>query len=265
MSEVEWSEVVGALAKCEDIPSTACGLLSFGAPPSMGGIFVEQGRVCWAAATGLHRRLTDILRDRAALRNVDVEALYLRCRAEGKPLGRALLEEDLVSLEDLEAALRLHSAESLVELCRSGLPTIWVPRRSGGYSPRLTFRPIEVLFDVVRLVHRGLQEDATVELIALSGGVGRGAAFLADESTDVMIPVAQLGEMTIRSASTLGRWVTSVTTATRELGAPPAFTLASTSEGLTISVSSHDRLVFALVCEDRASVAAVTARHLACA
>jgi hypothetical protein len=265
MRGVAWTEILSTLSECEEIPADACGLISFGTPPGGGGIFVEKGRICWAAASGLRRRLSDLLREQATLRDVDMEALYARCRAEGKPLGLLLLEEKLIALPDLEAALRRHSAESLVELCHAGLPTRWVQRSSGrGYEPRLTYRPIEVLFDIVRLFDGPTQEAAAAELGALAGPEGRGAAFLLDEESETLVPIAELGAMTVRSARALGRWATSITAATRELGAAQAFTLASTGDGFAVSVSWRGRVIFALVCEDRSTVAAVTARHMAC-
>jgi hypothetical protein len=261
---VHWSAILNVLVRCEEATAGACGVLSFGAPPHLGGVFVEAGRICWAAAPGLQRRLGDLLREHAMLSHVDLEALFIRCRAEGKPLGRALLEENLIPPGDLEAALRRHSAESLVELCRDDLPTIWVPHSGRGYSPRLTFQPIEVLFDVVRLFHPGAQADAMAELGAVAGGSRHGGAFLVDDAREITVPVAELGGISVRELRALGRWSTSIATATRELGVAPTFTLAATGDGLTISVWWRGPLLFAVVCEDRATLAAVAARHLAC-
>jgi len=51
----------------------------------------------------------------------------------------------------------------------------------------------------------------------------------------------------------------------RELAAEPTFSLASTAEGEAALVWWHERLLFAVFCDDRAGLAAATALHLAAA
>ena len=117
MNRVHWNTLVEVLSRVERLSSTDSGLLSFG-PTPLGGIFVERGRVCWVAARGLQQRLRDLLEDYTK----DVDALARvaeRCRAEGLLLGQTLVAEGLLQPSELEVALRRHSAECLIELCRT--------------------------------------------------------------------------------------------------------------------------------------------------
>jgi hypothetical protein len=268
MIAVAWSMLIGALAQVEGLAPDDSGLLSFGTPPGSGGIFVERGRVCWVAAHGLQRRLRDLLRTRANIKDAELDRVYERCRAEGRVLGQTLVEEGWIEPRELEIVLRRHSAESLVELCRGGADpmTTWSSRGGIGYTPQFTFRPTDVLLDVAAVVAPQAQHAARLELAMLDGPGRRGAAFFVDAVLDTAIPVAEVGEgMTVQVLRTLGRWARSVAVATRELGASPSFTLVATATGDTISIWWRDALLYAVLCDDRSSVAAVTAHHLASA
>ena len=55
---IDWIALGDALLQIERLNKDDSGLLEFGLE-QRGGIFVEQGRVCWVAASGLGRRLRD--------------------------------------------------------------------------------------------------------------------------------------------------------------------------------------------------------------
>ena len=261
--DVDWRVLIDALIRVEGIEPDDAGLLWSPAAAGAGGIFVEGGRICWAAAPGLRRRLSDLL-STCTSGPVDLDQLYARCRADGRPLGQTLVDEGWLAPHQLEVVLRRHSAESLVALCRAGALTRWSSRGGRGYSPRFTFRPVDVLFDVVALFAPHAQQTARAELAALDGPGRRGAAFVLHAGHDA-VPVAASGDATVGALATLGSWATAVPSAARELGASRAFVLAATAGGDTISLWWRDGLLFAVACEDRAEVAAVTAHHLACA
>ncbi len=265
MMEVAWTAMLDALVEVEGLAPDDSGLLTFGAGTAgSGGVFVERSRICWAAAHGLRHRLRDLLQTFAGVDDDALEAVYQRCRAEGRLLGQTLVDEGWIEPRELEIALRRHSAESLVELCRSHQPTRWSPHGGLGYAPLFTFRPVDVLLDVVALYVPHAQRVARLELTSTDGSGLHGAAFLVEPGLDTAIPLAELGYgMTVRGLRTLGRWARSVQLASRELGAAPSFTLATTASGGAISVWWRDELLYAVCCEDRASVAAITAYHLA--
>jgi hypothetical protein len=259
-----WHVVIDALAQVEALDESESGLLSFTGHPAMGGIFVERGRICWAAATGLQRRLRDLLQEWPKMKGVDLDRVRERCRVEGRPLGEVLLEEGWVEPGEFETILRRHSAECLIELGRNESPTTWSPRAGQGYERRFTFRPLDVLFDVVDLVQPDARRIARAELASLELPGCTGAGFLVQGGRGPALPVAELGQgMTVSSLQLLGGWAMTPLRAAKELAATPAFTLISTAAGETFSVWWRGEMLYAIFCETRASLAAVTAHHLA--
>lgn len=257
-----WGRLIDALVRVEDIAPSDSGLLSFAVDPGHGGILVERGRICWAAAPGMQQRLRDLLQAFAEDRGVDLDRIYERCRAEGRLLGQTLVEEGWITPGELESALRRHSAESLIALCSDDEElTSWISRGGNGYSPRFTFRPVDVLLDVVALYVPDLQDVARLELARFDAPDRRGGAFCVQPHPDV-VPVAAFGEVTVQELWALGRWALSLPLATRELGATPSFTLASTAAGDTVAVWWRGALLYAVACGDRRGVAAVIANHL---
>ena len=111
----------------------------------LGAVFVEGGRVCWAAARGLSQRLTDILANSAGLDPEKMTLLYCACRDRGVPLGEHLVATGLVSPAGLRESLRQHSTESLRHLAGEDATLVWKPRAHGGYSPAFTFSTTEIL------------------------------------------------------------------------------------------------------------------------
>lgn len=228
MNGLAWSSLLEALTRVERVNGVDSGLLSFGSTLD-GGIFVENSRICWAAAAGLQRRLRELLR--------------------GKP-------------NDYEAAIRRHSAESLVELASRSRPTHWSARPSG-FAPRFTFGAFDLLLDVIELELPGVR-DSALEALAPVMGPGRYAAsFHIDEATGVAVPVASSEvRPTVDSAARLGRWAARLPVATRDLPASPRFALATTAAGDTVSVWWRASLLHVVVCSDRASAASVAGYHL---
>lgn len=262
MGSVAWSNLIDALVRVEDVAPGDCGLLAFGGGPGGGGILVEKGRICWAAAPGMQQRLRDLLQESAPERSVDFERIYARCRDRGGLLGQTLVDEGWVTPDELELALRRHSAESLIALCHEDQRTSWISRGSRGYSPRFTFRPVEVLLDVASLYAPEWQDAARSELARFDAPGRRGGAFLVDPGHDIAVPVAAFGELTVHELWTLGRWAISLPLAMHELGTTPSFALASTATRDTIAVWWRDALLYAVACDDRRGVTAIIAHHL---
>lgn len=262
MEAIAWSKLIDALVSVEDVAPGDSGLLAFGAGPGGGGILVEKGRICWAAAPGMQQRLRDLLQAFAAGRSVDFEAIYERCRVRGGLLGQTLVDEGWITPRELESALRRHSAESLIALCHEDQRTSWISRGSRGYSPRFTFRPLDVLLDVAALSAPEWQDAARRELDRFDAPGRRGGAFLVEPRADIAVPVAAFGALSVQELWTLGRWALSLPLAMHEIGATPSFALASTAAGDTIAVWWRDALLYAVACDDRRGVTAIIAHHL---
>jgi hypothetical protein len=264
MSGVDFALLGDALLRVERLDATDSGLLSFGLERT-GGVFVESGRICWVAARGLSRRLRDLLIAHANIDATLLDQAFERCRVERKPVGQTLVAEGLIGPDELERALRQHSAECLLELCRSPLPTRWASHPGRGYAPRFTFRPVELLLDAVGVCfpeHRAL---ALMELAELGTSGQRVAAFVFDPARECLLPVAEQGGLGVGELRLLAHFASAMPRASLELATAPSFTLACTEDGESALVWWKGGLLFALLCEDRASLAAATSRHLACA
>lgn len=262
MIAVDWPALLDALSRVEQLGPEDSGLLSFGA--AEGGIFVERGRICWAAAQGLQRRLRDLLHPLLPVSEVELERTYEDCRAEGRLFGQHLVARGLVEPHAFERALRRHSAESLVKLCRSPRTPTWFPRQGRGYSPRFTFRPVDVLFDLVDLTLPGLRIAATAELTPLLGPDRRAVSFLVGDTHEPPIPLTAFAEhSSVASLRSFGHWAAGLQAATRELAVTPSLTLATAAAGQAVCLWWRGRVLHAMICDDRSSLASVTAHHLA--
>jgi hypothetical protein len=259
-----WASLADALVRVERLSANDSGLLSFGAPQA-GGIFVEQGRICWVAVRGLGQRLRDLLLAHCRIDAAELDRVSERCRARGKLVGQTLVEEGRLSPDELEKALRQHSAECLLELCRDPLPTHWSSHAGRGYAPRFTFRAEDLLLDAVSSLFPRQQLAAQAELARLAARGHRAAAFVFDPARECLLPIAAVGSPGVEALRSMGQWATSMPMVSRELAAEPSFSLASTEEGEATLVWWREGLLFAVSCDDRMGLAAATALHLACA
>lgn len=243
-----------ALVRAEDATLADSGLLAFGEEAADGGIFVERGRVCWAVARGMGRRLHEILQSYAP-DDVDFEAIYRRCRDTGRMLGETLVEAGYITPRQLETGLRRHSAEALLALVDlDPEEPAWRPRGEQGYAPQFTFRPLDVLLEAVSLSSPQIQARAQDVLDRFAAPGRSGAAFHAG---DDVLPVAAFGDISLQSTWALGRWAAQLAGATRELGSTASLAIATTEPGDTIAVWWADELIYAVICDDRRALGEV--------
>lgn len=261
MAEVDWPSLVDALSRVERFGADNCGLLSFTDSPQ-GGVFVERGRVCWVAAQGFQRRLRDLLRTHAKVDDLELDRIYERCRASGELLGQTLVKEGLLEPQQLQHALRRHSAECLVNLCQAPRSTSWASHTGRGYAPAFTFRAVDLLFDSAALFYPTLQAEAQKELRAFTGPEQPGTAFILDSDIGMLLPVAATEGIAVQDMATLGRSIEAIPRANRELGTIPSFTLAFRADGEAEVLWWRGPLLFSLACRDRSSLVAATTRHL---
>jgi hypothetical protein len=176
-------------------PPSATGAWTYGcARGARGLVFLEGGRVCWAAAPHQQRRLTDLIEQAVGISREEVTRVVMHCRREGEPLGESLVREGLVSPEQFQRVLERHTCESLWHIAREAQleQSFFTPHRGRGYSPRFTLSlaraftstmAIAMDLDLSPVVHR-LDQD-------LEGG-GRGAIF-SSRANGSLVPVAQVG------------------------------------------------------------------------
>jgi hypothetical protein len=257
---VDWSLLSDALLRVEWLSHDESGMLSFGLEKT-GGIFVEKSRICWVAARGRARRLRDLLSEHAHVSAPVLDDVFERCRNEGLPVGQRLVADGLLRPDELEHALRRHSAECLVELSRTPLPTRWAAHPGRGYAPRFTFRPAELWLEAVAVCYPSQRVSALTELSRLQGPTRRAAAFVLD-GRDLALPIAMIGAHTVGALRMVAQFATTMPQVSLELGLPSTFTLASTEEGDAAVVWWKDGLLFAELCENRENLAAALAGHL---
>lgn len=177
-----------------------------------GAVFIEGGRVCWVAAHGLAARLTQLLMSSSGVDAATMEGLYRRCKAEGSPLGEALVSYGIVEPEALRSALLQHTTESLLALVGETDAVGAFRRRSaGGYCPRFTFATSELLARVTAERNRDAAAAVHEELAAFTAEREDewGAAFVRVGA--VPLPVVLVGALPSSATGLLrvGRWAAS--------------------------------------------------------
>src|SRR5262245_11924764 len=103
------ANLVDVLAAVDDRPPSESGAFVVEAHGAvLGSVFVESGRVCWAAAIGRSGRLRDLLHHHSAraIDDAELDAAFAECRDSRRPLGDLLAERGLIADDGLRAALK---------------------------------------------------------------------------------------------------------------------------------------------------------------
>ncbi len=232
----------------DDLDGAAAGELIVTNEETAGAVFVEHARICWAAATGLARRLTELLMLHADVDHKTMESLYRTCKTERTPLGEYLVQRGIVRAEALRAALAQHTVESLVRLTGPGRRAAWHPRPHGGYSPRFTFGTSEVLARAHATAEGGAAERAMQEMAVCFSDDEWAAAFVRGEARAAPEPVALHGPAPA-SATVLGRsakWAaSSLDVVTACSGGSQMVAVTLPHNGGVLVAFRHDDLVIA--------------------
>jgi hypothetical protein len=269
-----WGETLAwllrALGEVEALAPSSSGALLLGEREQpLGLIVVERNRVCWAAAAGMSRRLRDILLSycQVPLSDGELDALYARCRDERRQLGETLVAEGVVSAEQMRAAMKQHTVESLLALDATFAasdegewPLTWVERSGCGYNPSFTFGAAEVL----AAVGAGALDETTAELVAdhldtLACAHCAGAAFACDEEgTPIVVGVLTALWLPLDELLDLCEWATAALAASS--GFSPAMTnaWAHAADGGTVAWL-YEGLRCAAVCPNNSSLQALVA------
>lgn len=249
------AELAGLLAAVEDRPADESGAFLVdddGDGQTVGSVFVETGRVCWAAAPGRSGRLRDLLHRHSARRIDDAELddAFAVCRDAQRPLGELLVERGLVSDDGLRAALKQHTVESLIAQC-DGVPrpVTWVRHRRRGYSARFTFTPVELLAAAGAQLYPA--EAAPSIVVDLPGASTVGSFAIGDEELPVAVWASGPAASSVRDLLGLGDWAAAALAVCN--GFSPAAmdrALATISGPAAIAWRSSRRLVHAAVIDE---------------
>lgn len=247
--------VLRVLSELDDLPPDSNGALAYGDEPNvLGVVLLEGGRVCWAAAHGLRRRLTDLLRERCApeLTLHEVELVVQRCKQYGRPVGEALVADGRITADALRAAVLQHTVESLATPASWQAAPRWVPHRARGYQSAFTFKPAELLTYAASAAAGRADLDAAQQRLSQLLVVPCAAAFDDGGTHLLACRLQQNGTPSLSALRAAGAWAAQSFTADGKRSDVLKYTpdgqggswLAWRDAGLTVVAHCRDREAF---------------------
>jgi len=248
--------LVNLLAAVEDRPKDESGtfLVDGNGRGVRGLVFVEAGRVCWAAAPGGSVRLRALLHRHAArpLTDAEFDDALEECRRTLRPLAELLIERGLISADGLRTALKQHTVESLIAHCDGSPRTmIWVPHRQRGYLARFTFSPIELLAAAGAQLYPSESAGAAHGVLTELAAVTAGSFAIGDEDEPVAVWTTGAAAWRVRDLVELGGWAAAALAVCN--GFSPAVmdrAIARMTGATALGWRSTRRLVHAAVIDD---------------
>jgi len=232
-----------------------------------GAVFVQGNRVCWVAAAGLERTLSQLLVARAGIEAAAMERHFERCRDARVPVGEDLVQRGVIGPNALRSALFEHSTASLAVLCRDGARGEWRPRERS-YAARFTFATAELAARTYALAEAPVADRAAhtlADLFEPSEG-DWAAAFVRSPGRASAVPVALVGAFPERASRLVSyaKWAASCLDVTSVFAGARASVFAwGRGPDPRVFCALHDTSYFAVgeTCESGAR--RVAARRLA--
>lgn len=233
----------------------------------LGAVFVQNNRVCWVAAAGLERTLSQLLVERAGITRDAMERHFERCRAAKVPVGEDLVDRGVIGPNALRGALFDHSTASLASLCRDGARAEWRPR-TRTYAARFTFSTSELLVRTNALSRADVAEAATLSIRDLfDAAEGDWAvAFVRCSERAIPIAVALLGAFPARASalSSHAKWAMScLDVAGTFAGARPSVVATTSGAEPRFCCALREAAYFVVGETDAAGAARISSRRLA--
>lgn len=258
------------VALCERLaalPVSATGMLVFGTSEQpVGRILFEQGRICWASANSMRRRLTDLLchQHEPPLDPERVEQAYVECVKNRKIFGEHLLQVGIVTEHGLRRVLRQHIAESVALLSDPALTSHWIAREQRAYDARLTFATGELLTNLGAVWDFEAAHEASARLrrvVEPAACVGLG--FVRTPSGD-LLPVAQCNAQNTSALELLdlGGWVGGLPQSLQHAVEHAQFACYRRSDGCMALGWIEERIGYVVVCASPSAVGQVLSRVL---
>jgi hypothetical protein len=252
------SSTLQLLSHVESLPHGATGALSFG---DDGVILIEKKRVCWALASDMKRRLTDLLcqQQEPPLPRALLDELFRRCKSESKPLGEALVAGGYLSEPQLRAALLRHTCEAIVRLAQSNTttPTHFEPHTKDGYDPRFVFSTPELLASLAGPRRNARAGEAHRRLASLLVPDISAFAFLRDVRSrePVLIAVARGCDLSVSAALEIATWARNAHDVASFVDPTTHVVAATWCERLTLVSWRRGEIGYVAVCSTRAASA----------
>lgn len=259
----DFSALFDIIERVESLPGDACGAFVLtGAESEKGTVYVECGRVCWAAVRGMGRRLTDlVLREADTKISIeDIEGLYQSCRVEGSPWGQTLVERGIVSPDGLRNALGRHTAEAIAAVTNfAQLRCHWLDRGNASYDAMFTFDMVEVGAWVGSLRHRDHRKPALGQLEELVPVGTFAAAYVWPDTRIDELPIAVVSssERSVATAIELGRWAHNQLQLAEAVAERCSPVTAIAADGQAIVTWKIEHGYCAAICESFATMARV--------
>ena len=249
--------VLRILAFVDELPAGATGVLRLG---SSGMILLESRKICWAVASAMRVRLTDILRNQTVPRlpKAAVDEICLRARASGQPIGEALVASGLVSEAGLRGALLNHNGEAIAQLARAGAtPDAFTVHTRATYDPRFSFSPCELLALLGALDDPARATAAHLELSDMLVEESTGAAFARNEmaSGPLVIAVDRACDFPVRDLAQVCNWVSGMFDVVRTFQPDACAARASWGERTALVTWRVKEVGYLGFCSSRASAA----------
>ena len=224
-------------------------------------VLIEQGRICWAVASSMKRRLIDLLRHQAepALTKASIESVYNDCRALNKPLGECLVESGLITERGLRRALRQHNSEAIAVIAAQMLSKepLFQHHKHHRYDARFTYSTTEVLATLGALGDPAAATLARIELKRCVPEGGRGAAYTRDRDGAGIIVIGELGTGDVSSEALMdmGAWATSTLDVAAAVTDEVRAVTGTTPEGQEIAAWSESGVIYMVLCPTMRSYA----------
>lgn len=178
------------LQAIEALPEHATGALRFG---DRGVVLVDSRRICWAIASNMPQRLTDLLRKQ---RNPPLErsflaAVFRDAQARGIPMGEALLATGEITEHGLRAAVLGQVTAAIARIASDAVSDLTFEPYDGlRYDTRFVFRPAVVFERLGALGHRVGAALARRDLAAWLDPATTALAFARDTGSRIPTVVA---------------------------------------------------------------------------
>ncbi|MGV3626039.1 MAG: hypothetical protein ACO1OB_34840 [Archangium sp.] len=141
-----FGQLTDALVRSE----TQSVMLSVHGERGVGGVFVDEGRIAWAAAPGTRAFLSDRLIAAGADR-AQMSELLAEARKRAMPLGQLVVERGLMHAADFAEVLFEHTVVSLGDMASQRVEKIdHHTRRGGTFAMAVTFPMEPLLAETVR-------------------------------------------------------------------------------------------------------------------
>ncbi len=237
----------------EDLPAGTTGALAFG---DEGLVLIENKRICWAIATHMRRRLTDILCQQRSppLPREMMEDVFRRCKKQSVPFGELLVSSGLVTEVGLRAALERHNGEAVARIsCFHVKPTHYTSHSKSGYDPRFVFTPTELMASIAMRKDDQRKVVARTHLGEVMVPDATGFAFVREpwSPRPLLVAVQRDSPVRLSEVHAIAKWATSLFDVTTVFD-PQTAIASATWCGSTALVSWREgEISYAAVCSTR--------------